>query len=811
MDEYLDFFDSIDAQLEIENPVLQIIQDKIEKNPQLKIAALSHLKNILNSQSAFKNLELEMWLKNFDLDHSIQSTLEDNGKYVIRKRPIEKIEPNSLRIVTGTCGVVQFRVPPNTIKKAKLNNKAVPSCFVITEKTFYNGINYIDIAFPVFENYFVNRGTKTKFLCVNEEIRKRIEVLATEEIFGPTLEQLKASGLTGEQAATLLKELQVFTVKVKSFDQERDTTLADYIETYSFKDNSIKLNEMEIIRQPGQEYFTVRENNKILGCIDLNKWEPVTIEEEFSLTEPGKETEFGVYFFDPSTGFDPARLTSSFIVWIGDGKGIVVDPLTNLPQYLDRKRINRNDIEYIFLTHVHSDHDDGILEQIISGKMIKLITSRIVMDSFVRKVKAITGWNDNQISRLISFQELKPGEEFKLNEKVTIRTDYAFHSIPTLRFVVTYTDPAKNLRKSIAHSGDTNYNKNVVEKIAAEKIITRQRADSILGFIWDSDLIIHDVGGGIHSDLKNLNELPEEIKKKVIAIHVHELPENMSIRQAHKGEEVTLVQTDMIQKYRRLTRQVDEITLFKRLSPEQKLDIIENSDKEQYKKDQVILKTGETAGKFYIIHSGEVEVVTPEGKKLYLGKGDYFGEMAFFTENKIRNATAYARTNVELLSLAEEKFGKYRNQILDTYNGIIENRPLLSQIPFFKMLSEREINALSSLFNQERFDKGDYIIRYGDMGNKFYIVKYGLLDVIVRDKENKPKTINQIGTGDPFGETALIEKTKRMADVVVASDHADIIMIDTDTFDRILAEYPGIYIGLEEIRRTYQNITKERL
>ena len=657
----------------------------------------------------------------------------------------------------------------------------------------------------------MHKQRKTYFLCTNEEVKKRVEVIASEEILGPTLEQMKSYGLSDTEASEWHDELELFSFPIKEDGKMRKSKLSDYMQISVFKNNHIKLNKVEIIRKKGSDYFTVKEDGKNLGYIDLNKWEPVIIEEKFSLDEPGMEAEFGVYFFDPSTGFDPERLTSSFIVWIGNGKGMVVDPLTNLPQYLDRKRINRNDIEYIFLTHAHSDHDDGILEQILSGKVIRILTSKIVIESFINKVKAITGWGDEHIKKIILFKELEPGKEYKLNDKTKIKVDYAFHAIPTCRFVVTYTDPSKNIEKSISYSGDTNFDREHVEKLVAEKKISRLRANSILGFIWKSDLIIHDVGGGIHTDVEEIMKLPKEIREKIIAIHLHKLPEGSSLKQAHKGEELVLVKTDKVEQYRRISRQIDEVILFEKLTMEQKMEVLENSKREQFAKGSVIIKIGETAKKFYIIHSGEVEIDIPEKKNIYLGKGDYFGEMAFFSENKTRSATVNAKTNVELLSLSEEIFMKYKDQILDTFKSIVEIRPLLSNISFFKMLLEREINALSLLFTQKRYKKGEYIIKFGEIGDKFYIVKYGLLNVIVRDKEGKKKNINQIGTGDPFGEMALIERTERVADVIVESDYADIIMIDQITFNHIVSEYPSISIGLEKIKETYKEITKERL
>ncbi len=810
MDDIRYYFDSIEDTLKISEEVLDIIVKTLNLNPTLQKVALKNLDTILKSKSTFKLLELEMWLKNFPLEFNVQ-TSEENGKFVIKKRPIIKIEPNSLRINTKSCGPIQFRVPPNTIKKAIKNNVPIAQYYVITEKTFYNGINYIDIAFPIFENFFVHKQRKTIFLCLNDKVKQRLENLAKEEIIGPTIENLIDSGLNENEAKEFYNELQLFAFKIKDNNNLRSATIYDYVDIHTFQNDYIKINDVEITKNRDIDFFKVKENGENLGYIDLSKWEPVTIDEDFSLYEPGKESEFGVYFFDPSTGFDPDRLTSSFIIWIGNGKGMIVDPLTSLPQYLDRKRINRNDIDFIFLTHVHSDHDDGVLEQILSGKVIQVVTSKIVMDSFKRKVKAITEWDEKQIDKLILFKEIKPNEVLKLNDKTSIKIDYAFHPIPTCRFVVTYNDESKNITKSISYSGDTNFDPEYVNKLVNEGKLSKNRAKSILGFIWDSDLIIHDTGGGIHTDIKNLLKLPEDIQKKIIAIHIHELPAGVTIKQALKGEEIILVKSDNVAKYRRLARQIEEVILFQELTEEQRLEVMETARRERFKKGDTILKLGESAKKFYIIHSGEVEIVTKDKRTLYLGKGDYFGEMAFFQNDKVRNATIFAKTDVELLSLAEDKFMKYKNHILDTYKNIVENRPLLSKITFFKMLSEKEINALSSLFIQKTYTKGEYIIRYGEVGDKFYIVKYGMLNIIGREKDGKEKLINQIGTGDTFGEIALIEKRKRGADVVVESDKAIIISIDKKTFERIISEYPGIALGLEEIKKIYTSITEERL
>ena len=68
-----------------------------------------------------------------------------------------------------------------------------------------------------------------------------------------------------------------------------------------------------------------------------------------------------------------------------------------------------------------------------------------------------------------------------------------------------------------------------------------------------------------------------------------------------------------------------------------------------------------------------------------------------------------------------------------------------------------ERSVLSDAFVEENFKAGEYIIRTGDEGNKFYLVESGeLFATKVLDNHEEAKEVMQYKAGDYFGERALI-------------------------------------------------------
>ncbi len=77
---------------------------------------------------------------------------------------------------------------------------------------------------------------------------------------------------------------------------------------------------------------------------------------------------------------------------------------------------------------------------------------------------------------------------------------------------------------------------------------------------------------------------------------------------------------------------------------------------------EIVFEQGAAADRFYIVESGEVEVVRsgPSGEQKILAtlqSGDFFGEIGLLTEAR-RMATVRTKTDLKLLTLDFETFKK---------------------------------------------------------------------------------------------------------------------------------------------------------
>lgn len=93
-------------------------------------------------------------------------------------------------------------------------------------------------------------------------------------------------------------------------------------------------------------------------------------------------------------------------------------------------------------------------------------------------------------------------------------------------------------------------------------------------------------------------------------------------------------------------------------------------------KNEVLFRIGDEPDGVYFITRGKVDVLDRKNRFVtQMGQGNVFGEMAYFSEEKKRNATVIARTDLELYFITEENFVRHP-EISDLFERIAKYRAL---------------------------------------------------------------------------------------------------------------------------------------
>ena len=191
------------------------------------------------------------------------------------------------------------------------------------------------------------------------------------------------------------------------------------------------------------------------------------------------------------------------------------DPLPKVLYEASQKsgvKIDMSDIDHLILTHLHGDHSNGLeslgfYNYFIRGKKPLLYTiPEVREDIWENKLKAsMSPRTNNDFDKvgemtLEDFFEpriLYPGKiQTILGMKIEIR--YTRHFIPCFGFKVLYKG------RSLGYSCDTVFDPDHID------------------FLSECDLILHETNKKGHTEYEKLLSLPDEIKNKMLLVHIYD-------------------------------------------------------------------------------------------------------------------------------------------------------------------------------------------------------------------------------------------------------------------------------------------------
>ncbi|KAJ3294636.1 hypothetical protein HK104_003454 [Borealophlyctis nickersoniae] len=120
----------------------------------------------------------------------------------------------------------------------------------------------------------------------------------------------------------------------------------------------------------------------------------------------------------------------------------------------------------------------------------------------------------------------------------------------------------------------------------------------------------------------------------------------------------------------------------------------------------------------------------------------------------------------------------------------------------FRSLDEEQFTDVVNALTEKRVSAGEEVIKQGGIGDFFYAVESGTLDVFVSRNGQPPVKVTDYGPGGSFGELALMYNAPRAATVVATGDCV-LWALDRVTFRRILME------NTSRKRRMYEAFLEE--
>ena len=778
-----------------------------------------------------------------EADHSTRTISE------ARKR-MQSLDPSVLFSDDGEIRV-QVGSISQTTKNILREGITGHSLFLLPKNLFVGKTNYADIEFVVYLNFFVHNGRRTRIagMAKQKEILERLLTLTLFGLFNPraptppSFAQLHRTYGVPDPETLVFFHTCYERYAIRKGHEPTGPLLGfeDYVDFVLLGEEGqptlIPITTQGADAQPWC-VGTVEVMPHPTGAFDVRitqRDERCTIK-RLMVTPPSRELgsvpealcrtlqfatdrpRLGITPLGTSHGFDPTGDLTSFVMWI-NGQGILVDPSPEALGYLEYIGVAQTDLLHVFLTHIHADHDGGLIEKLLSGSRTTIIAADVVFRSFVHKAQLVTG-HDFQQENLVKHISTNPGRPVVIEvagERIELETRWNLHPIPTHGFKLTLEG------KSFGYSADTQYDPALIHQLQGEKKLSQQQVADLLYFFWTPegtpkvDLLYHEAGiPPIHTDRQKLELLPEAMQAKTALVHIadRDVPPGARIAKPPLFTTHTLLPATAQSRQGSVLRTLALVSYLYDISSEMLIGLADRAQIRIFERDEVIIhagpvKQGEPLN-FFVVADGAVAV--KDGRRLItkLSKADSFGEWGISHQRGFRSADVVASRRTQLIELDEEAYhwmvtkhpviqariGKIRTLVprlqLAQARAVRKTREEPQRIrSVIEEMNTTQLSAFAVFSEVKYFAQGTPVVIEGEIADGFYILLSGCLTVITGSA-----TVAELSEGDVFGEIGLMEEGKRMATIEVVSADAEVLYMSQQAFDTLRQTVPAFSFGL---------------
>eukprot|EP00919_Chromeraceae_sp_WS-2016_P069966 GHVR01165891.1.p1 GENE.GHVR01165891.1~~GHVR01165891.1.p1 ORF type:complete len:396 (+),score=106.82 GHVR01165891.1:192-1379(+) len=170
-------------------------------------------------------------------------------------------------------------------------------------------------------------------------------------------------------------------------------------------------------------------------------------------------------------------------------------------------------------------------------------------------------------------------------------------------------------------------------------------------------------------------------------------------------------------------------------------------------------------------------------------EGDVFGELALLY-NCPRAASVESRDESVVWILGRDTFNAIVKDSASKRRDLYDQ--FLSSVLLFNNMDAYERSKIADALNTEIFSEGEYIVKQGEAGDKFFLVEKGEAYATKSFAPGEPaKEVMQYKRGDYFGELALLKNEPRAANII-AKDFCRCASLNRASFKRLLGPLEDI-------------------
>ena len=239
----------------------------------------------------------------------------------------------------------------------------------------------------------------------------------------------------------------------------------------------------------------------------------------------------------------------------------------------------------------------------------------------------------------------------------------------------------------------------------------------------------------------------------------------------------------------RIIDRLSQAFMFSNLEKKEKDITVDAMEEKKVPAGHWVIKQGDDGDNLYVVDQGKLECFKRFGKdeepklvKSY-GPGDSFGELALLY-NAPRAASIKASTDAVLFALDRETFN---NIVKDAEVKRRERfEEIISKVELLETMDPYERSKIADVAVPKKFKAGDYVIKQGEHGDKFYFIEDGeAVATKVLAGKSEAEQVYAYKPGEYFGELALLKGEPRAANVIAKTDLA-LLALDREAFNRVL-------------------------